>query len=53
MLEFCAESGLCVGKTYFKHQSSQVHKGGKGSRWSGAKSMIDLVLVKRDMLCYV
>ena len=32
--------------------STQVHKGGKGPRWSEVKSMIDLVLVKKDMLHY-
>ena len=50
-MEFCGERGLCVGNTYFKHRSlhkyTRVAKGQDG--WE-IKSIIDLVLVKRDML---
>ena len=41
--------GDCVDNTYFKHRS--VHKEGRGD--VEIKSMIDLVLVKRDKLRYV
>ena len=54
VIEFCAERGLCVGNTYFNHRS--LHKYTrviKGRDRVEIKSMIDLVLVKRDMLPYV
>ena len=54
MVEFCEERGLCVGNTYFKHIS--VHKYTRVARGRGGveiKNMIDLLLVKRDMLRYV
>ena len=41
VVEFCAERGLCVSNTYFKHRGLEI------------KSMIDLVRVKRDILQYV
>ena len=53
-MEFCAERGLCVGNTYFKHRN--LHKYTRVARGQDRvelKSMIDLVLVKRDMLSYV
>ena len=54
VVKFSAERGLCVGNTYFKHMSlhkySRVTKGQDGVE---IKSMIDMVLVKRDILCYV
>ena len=31
-VEFCAERGLRIGNTYFKHDFTYVHKGDKGSR---------------------
>ena len=43
-----------MGNTYFKHRS--VHKYTRVAKGQGGvetKSMIDLVLVKRDMLRYV
>ena len=53
-MEFCAERGLCVDKTYFKHRS--LHKYTRVA-WTQdgveVKSLIALVLVKRDMLRYV
>ena len=48
MVEFCAERGLCVGNTYFKHKS--LHK---NTRVGKGLKRIDLVLVKKDMLHYV
>ena len=51
VVEFCEERGLCVGNTYFEHRN--VHKYTKVARGREGveiKSMIDLVLVKRDML---
>ena len=54
VVELRAEMGLCVGKTYFKHRSlhkyTRVVRGRDGVE---IKSLIDLVLVKRDMLQYV
>ena len=49
MVEFCADR-LCVGYTYFKHRS--LHKYTRVTRDQDrveVKSMIDLVLVKKDM----
>ena len=38
MVEFCAERGLCVDNTYFKHSSLHKYtRGGNRSRWSGSK----------------
>ena len=51
VMEFCAERGLCVGNTYFKHRS--LHKYTRGQDGVEVKSMISLVLVKRDLLRYV
>ena len=54
MVEFCEERGLCVGTTYFKHRS--LHKYTRVARGRDGveiKSMIDLVLMKSDMLRYV
>ena len=54
MVEFCEEKGLCVGNTCFKHRS--LHKCIRVARVQDGvdvKSMIDLMLGKRDMLRYV
>ena len=54
VVEVCAERGLCVSNTYFKHRS--LHKYTRVARGQDGveiKSMIDLVLVKRDMLRYM
>ena len=51
---FCPEMGLCVGNTYFKHRS--LHKYTRvvrGQDGVDIKSMIDLVLVKKNMLRYL
>ena len=45
VVEFCDQKGLCVGP-YFE----QMVKGQDGV---GVKSMVDLVLVKKDMLRYM
>ena len=54
VVEFCEEKVLCVGNTYFKHRSlyknQRVAKDQNGAEIRG---MIDLVLVKRDMLRHV
>ena len=53
-MELCKESGLCVGNTYFKHISLHKYKRvARGRDGVEIKSMIDLVLMKRDMLHYV
>ena len=53
-MDFYAERGLCVGNTYFKdkslHKYTRVARGQDGV---AVKSMVDLLLVKRDMLRYV
>ena len=54
MVEFCAERALSVGFTYFKHKNlykyTRVARGQDGVE---VKSMIDLELVKKDMLHFV
>ena len=53
-MEFCAESGLCVGNMYFELKS--LHKYTRVARGQDrveVKRMIDLVLGKKDMLRYV
>ena len=54
MVEFCPESGLCVRDNYFKHSCfhkytriPRVHDGVE------VKNMIDLEVVKKDILHYV
>ena len=53
-MEHCEEREFCVGNTYFKH--IRLHKYTRVARGRDdmeIKSMIDLVLVKRDMLRYL
>ena len=51
---FCTERGLYVGNTYFKHRSVRKYtRVVKGQGGVETKSMIDLVLLKREMLRYV
>ena len=48
---FCAEKGLCVGNTYYKHRSLDKYtKVAKDQEGGEVKSMIDPVLVKRAMV---
>ena len=51
VVEFSAERGLCMGATYFEHRS--LHKYTRGQDREEVKNMLDLVLVKKDMLRYV
>ena len=54
MVEFCAERGLCVDNTCYKNRS--LHKYtriAKGQDKVEVKRIIDLVLVKKYMLCFV
>ena len=54
VMELRAEKGLCIGDTYFKHRS--LHKYTRVARDQDGvevKSMIDLVLMKKDILHYV
>ena len=54
LVEFCAERGLCVGNTYFEHMSlNKYTKVARGQDGVEVKGMINLVLVKKDMLRYV
>ena len=54
VVEFCAERVPFVGNTYFKHRNLYKYTRTVGGR-DGVeiKSMIDLMLVKRNMLRYV
>ena len=50
-MEFYAERGLCIGNTYFKHRSLDKYtRVSRGQDRVEVRSMIDLVLVKKDML---
>ena len=54
VVKFYAERGMCMGNLHFKHRS--LHKYTTVARVQDGvdiKSMIDLVLVMRDMLQYV
>ena len=54
MVKFCTERGMCVGNTYFKHRSLQKYtRVARGQDGVEIKSMIDLILVKKDVLRYV
>ena len=49
-----AERGLCVGNTYLNHKSLYKYtRGTRGQDGEEVKNMIDLVLMKKDMMCYV
>ena len=52
-MEFCAEKGLCVLVTQFKHKNlpkyTRVPRGQDGVE---VKNMIDLVPVNKGMLCF-
>ena len=51
VMEFYAERGLCIGNTYFKHRSLDKYtRVSRGQDRVEVRSMIDLVLVKKDML---
>ena len=54
VLEFCSEWGLCMGNTFFNPKS--LHKYTRLARCHDGvqvKSLIDLELVKKDMLHFV
>ena len=54
VVEFCAERGMCVGNTYFEHKSLHKYtRVARGQDGVEVKSMIDLELVKKDILRYV
>ena len=54
VVEFCIERGLCVGNTYFEHKRCHKYtRGVKDQDGAVVKGMIDLVLVKKDMLSSV
>ena len=54
VVKICAERGLCVGNTYFKHRSLRKYtRVAMGQYIVQVRSMVDLVLVKRDMLHYM
>ena len=54
MVKFYAENSLCLDNAYFEHNN--LHKYTRvpwGQDRVKVNSMIDLVLVKKDMLCFV
>ena len=54
IFDSCAERGLCVGNTYFKHKSLQKYtKVARTQDRVEEMNMTDLVLVKKDMLHYL
>ena len=54
VVEFCAERRLCGGNTYFEHKSLRNYaRVAWGQDGVEVKNMINLVLMKKDMLCYV
>ena len=54
MVGLCAERSLCLGDTYYKHSSLHKYaKMAKNKDGMEVKTMIDLVLVKKDILRYV
>ena len=54
VVEICAERVLCVGNTYFKPKSLHKYiRVARGQDRLEVKNIIDMVLVKRDMLRYV
>ena len=54
MVEFWAEKELCVGNTYFKRRSLYKYtRVARGQHGVEVKSMIDMMLVKKDLLPYL
>ena len=53
VVDFYAEKGLCVGDTYFEHKSLHNTRVARGQDRLEVKKVIDLELVKKDMLHYV
>ena len=52
--KFCAERWLCVGNTYYEHKNLHKYtRVAKSQDGVEVKSMIDLVLVKKDILRFV
>ena len=53
VIEFCVERRLSVSSTYFEHKSLHKYTKGDGSQDRMEMiNMIELVLVKKEMLCY-
>ena len=54
VVELCAERRVCVSNAYVKHRILHKYtRVAKGQDGMDVKSMIDLVLVNKDMLRYV
>ena len=54
MVDFCTKSGLFVDNIYFEHKSLHKYtREARGRDGVEVKSLIDLVLVNKDMLHYV
>ena len=52
-MEFWVERGLCVGNTYYKHRSLHKYTRVARDKDGVVKSIIGLMLMKKDMLLYV
>ena len=53
VVDFCAEKEFCIGNTYFEHKNIHKYTRIGKARDREVRSMIDLILVKRDMLKYL
>ena len=54
VVDFCVEKGMYVGHTYFEHFSlHKYNRVARGQDGAEVKSIIDMMLVKKDMLHYV
>ena len=54
MIDICLERGLSVSNTYFEHKSYHKYtRVARGQDGVEAMSMIDVVLVEKDMMRYV
>ena len=51
VVEFCAERELCLDNTYYENKT--LHRYIWITRDKTVKNMIDLVLLKEDMLCHM
>ena len=54
VVEICVQRGLCIGNIYFEHKSLHKYtRVARGQDGVEVKSMINLVLVKKDLLHFV
>ena len=54
VVDVCAEKVFCMSNTYFKHKSlCKYTRVARGQDGLGLRSIIDVVLIKRDILQYM